>query len=111
MTSKYKFEFSHNVPTWNELTGSNMTFLKLNILMKVYENDELIYSIISEINGIYSCCGSKNFEFDKMNHQIIKNCNNLDVIRNELLSIYKNIFKDTVLDIWKYRVCDELCWH
>lgn len=62
-----------------------MLFLKLNI---INENDELIYS----------CCG-------------IKNCNNIGVIHSELLSNYKNIFKNTVLDIWKYRVCDELCWH
>ena len=113
MTTKYNIKIDHNIPKWDHLTyeklGSNMSFLKLNISMEVYENDELIYSIKLDIDGIYSCCGSKNFEFDKMNHKIIKDSDKTALIHAELLSNYDIFFKDTVLSIWKLRICDGLC--
>ncbi len=113
ITNKYKIKFNHNVPKWKELTfeklGSNMSFLELNVFMEVYDNDELIYSIKLEINGIYYCCGSQNFEFDKINSQIIIDYDDIESIYNELQNNYKNIFNDTVLSIWKTRIFDELC--
>lgn len=78
--------------------------------MQVYENDELIYSIKLKINGIYSCyCCSRNFEFDKIDSKIIKDNDKTELIYNELLNNYKNIFEGTVLNIWKSRIFDELC--
>jgi hypothetical protein len=35
--------------------GVNQAYPKLNICMEVYEKDELIYSIILDINGNYYC--------------------------------------------------------
>ena len=114
-TNKYKIKFDNNVnvPTWDELTfeklNSNMAFIDFDIFMEVYENDELIYSIKLKINGIYSCCGSRNFEFDIIDRQIIKDYDDIKLIHDELLNNYNNIFKDTVLNICKFRICDELC--
>ena len=113
MSNDYNFKIHHNVPKWDDLTyekiGSNMSFLKLNISMEVYQNDELIYSVKLDIDGIYSCCGSKNFEFDKMNYQFIKNYDETAQIHTALLSKYDEYFKDTVIGIWKFRICDGLC--
>jgi hypothetical protein len=115
MTNKYEIKFNNNIPTWNELSfensGTNQSFPKLNIFMEVYEKNNLIYSIILDIDGNYYCCGSKNFEFDKVNKTIIKQCTQ-DIMNNiyiELQSNYANIFKDTVLDIWITRIFEELC--
>ncbi len=117
MTSRYDIKFNNNVPTWDELSfensGTNQSFHKLNILMEVYEKDELIYSILLEIFGNYYCCGSKNFDFDKVNRTIIKECELLDEliddIYSELQNNYRTIFKDTVLNIWITRIFEELC--
>ena len=112
-TNKYKIEFDNNVPTWDELTfekiNSNMAFLEFDIFMEVYENDKVIYSIKLKINGIYYCCGSINFEFDIIDRQIIKDYDDIELIHDELLNNYNNIFKDTVLKNWKFKICDELC--
>ena len=86
-----------------------MSFLKLNISMEVYQNNELIYSVKLDIDGIYSCCGSKNFEFDKMNYQFLKPNPETAQIHTALLSKYDEYFKDTVIGIWKFRICDGLC--
>jgi hypothetical protein len=115
ITNKYEIKFNNNIPTWDKLSfensGLNQSFEKINIIMEVYENNELIYSVILEINGNYYCCGSKNFEFDEIKKTIIKNCNNklLKNIYYELQNNHKNIFKDTVLDIWITRIFEQLC--
>lgn len=116
MSNKYEIKFNISVPTWNELSfensGTNQSFINANIFMEVYEKDELIYSIILEIiNGNYYCCGSKNFEFDKVKKIIIKDCEPklLYDFNSELQNSYRHIFKDTVLDIWITRIFDELC--
>ena len=66
--------------------GVNQAYPKLNICMEVYEKDELIYSIILDINGNYYCWGSVNFEFDIVKKSIIKDCkhNLLKDIHHEL---------------------------
>ena len=113
MTNKYKINFNNIIPTWNELTydkiGSNMKFLELQVFMEVYKNEKIIYSIKLMINGIYCCCGSRNFDIDKINSQIIKDYDETELIYDELLNNYKDIFKNTVLNIWKTIIFDELC--
>ena len=115
MTNKFEIKFNNNVPTWIELSfensGTNQSFLLVNIFMEVYEKDNLIYSIKLEINGNYYCCGSKNFEFDKVKKTIIKECDYklLNNIYCELQNNYRNIFKDTILDIWITRIFEQLC--
>lgn len=115
MTNKFEIKFKNTVPTWIELSfensGTNQSFHKINIVMEVYEKDKLIYSIILEINGNYYCCGSRNFEFDKVKKTIIKECNYklLHDIYFELQNSYRNIFTDTVLDIWVTRIFEQLC--
>lgn len=115
MTNKFEIKFNNNVPTWIELSfensGTNQSFPIVNIFMEVYEKDNLIYSIKLEINGNYYCCGSKNFEFDKVKKTIIKECNYklLSDIYSELQNSYRNIFIDTVLDIWITRIFEQLC--
>ena len=75
MTDKFKIDFNHNIPTWNELSfeksGNNLSFQKINIIMNIYYEDLIIYSSKFYIEGIYSCCGSLNFEFDKIKLDII----------------------------------------
>ncbi len=113
----YIIKFNNNIPTWNELSfensGTNHSFPKLNILMEVYKRDSLIYSVKLEINGIYYCYGSINFEFDNILKTIIKKYkqDKLNNIYTELQTNYRNIFKDTVLDIWVTRIFRELCEH
>ena len=114
MINKYEIKFINNIPTWDQLSfensGTNESFPKLNILMEVYENNKIIYSILLDIDGHYYCCGSKNFEFDKINKTIIKKCEEdiMDNIYTELENNYSNIFKNTVLNIWVTRIFEEL---
>jgi len=113
--TEYIIKFTNKIPTWESLSGTNESYPKLNIMMKVYKKDKLdfsaIYSIKLEIDGHYYCCGSKNFEFDKVKKTIIKECDDklLNDIYFELQNSYRNIFKDTVLDIWITRIFEQLC--
>jgi hypothetical protein len=115
MTDKYKIDFNNNIPTWNELSfeksGTNLSFPKINIIMNVYYEDLIIYSSNFYIEGIYSCCGSLNFEFDKIKMDIIKDCDDKikDLIINEIkkkCNYIENMLNGTVLDIWKIRIYD-----
>jgi hypothetical protein len=116
MTDKYIIKFNNSIPTWSELSyensGTNQSFPKANIFMEVYEKHKVIYSIKLEINGNYYCCGSKNFEFDKVVKTIIKECDNklLNDIYSELQNSNINVFDNTVLDIWITRIFEELCY-
>lgn len=116
MTNKYKIDFNNNIPTWNELLnlGVNLAYPKININMNIYDKDELIFSLKLYIEGIYSCSGSVNFEFDKVKLDIIKDCDNetKDLIINEIQTKYddiKNMLKGTILDIWNIRIYDYIC--
>ena len=113
MTDKFKIDFNNNIPTWNELSfeksGNNLSFPKINIIMNVYYEDLIIYSSNFYIEGIYSCCGSLNFEFDKNKLDIIKDCDNKikNLIINEIekkCNYIENMLNGTVLDIWKTRI-------
>jgi len=113
MTDKFKIDFNNNISTWNELSfeksGTNLSFPKINIIMNVYYEDVIIYSSNFYIEGIYSCCGSLNFEFDKIKMDIIKDCD--DKIKNLIINeiekkcnYIENMLNGTVLDIWKTRI-------
>lgn len=111
MTDKYKIDFNNNIPTWNELSnlGINLAYPKINIIMNIYDKDEIIYSSKFYIEGIYSCCGSVNFEFDEIKLDIIKDCDNKtkDLIINEIekkCNDIENMLNGTILDIWKIRI-------
>jgi hypothetical protein len=108
MTDKFKIEFNNNIPTWNELSfensGNNLSYSEINIVMNVYYEDLIIYSSNFCIEGIYSYCGSLNFEFDEIKLDIIKDCDNKtkDLIINEIekkCDYIKNMLNGTVLDI------------
>jgi len=113
MTDKFKIYFNDNIPTWYELSfeksGNNLSFPKINIIMNVYYEDLIIYSSKFYIEGIYSCCGSLNFEFDEIKLDIIKDCDNKikDLIIYEIekkRNIIENMLNGTILDIWKERI-------
>jgi len=113
MTDKFKIYFNDNIPTWYELSfeksGNNLSFPKINIIMNVYYEDLIIYSSKFYIEGIYSCCGSLNFEFDEIKLDIIKDCDNKikDLIIYEIekkRNIIENMLNRTILDIWKERI-------
>ena len=117
MESKYKIIFDNYIPTWEELkyenSGTNHSYNEVNIYMKVYEYNVMIYSVKLKFIGNYYCCGSYNFEFDKIKTDVIKKCNiqTIDSIYTELQTNYKNIFDGSVLDIWKTRIFKELCYY
>jgi hypothetical protein len=113
MTDKFKIDFNNNISTWNELSfeksGNNLSFPKINIIMNVYYEDLIIYSSKFYIEGIYSCCGSLNFEFDEIKLDIIKDCDNKtkNLIINEIekkCNDIENMLNGTILDIWKERI-------
>jgi hypothetical protein len=113
MTDKFKIDFNNNIPTWSELSfqksGNNLSFPKINITMNIYNEDLIIYSSAFYIEGIYSCCGSLNFDFDEIKIDIIKDCDDKtkDLIINEIekkCNDIKNMLNDTILDIWKTRI-------
>jgi hypothetical protein len=77
--------------------------------MNIYDKDEIIYSSKFYIEGIYSCCGSINFDFDEIKLNIIKDCDNKtkDLIINEIekkCNDIENMLNGTILDIWKIRI-------
>lgn len=113
MENKFKIKFDYNIPSWKLFLDCNIneSYPELNIFMEVYENNLLIYSVKIFIKGHYYCCGSQNFEFDKISKTIIKDCDNntIDNIYIELKNNYRHIFKNTVLDIWINRIFEELC--
>lgn len=113
MTDRFKIDFDNNIPTWDELSfeksGNNLSFPKINIIMNIYDEDLIIYSSKFYIEGIYSCCGSLNFEFDKIKIDIIQDCDDKtkDLIISEIekkSNDIKNILNGTILDIWKTRI-------
>ena len=115
MTHNYIIDFYNNIPTWDELSfeklGTNISFPKINIIINIIDKDLIIYSLNLYIEGIYSCCGSLNFEFDKVKINIIKDCNSntKDLIINEIekkRNNIENMFNNSVLDIWKSRIYD-----
>ena len=106
MTHKYIIKLDHNAPTWSSFLnlGIQQAYPKIDIVMNVYEEETIVYSSTFHIEGYYYCSGSQNFEYDKIEFKIIKDCDettkNLiaDEVEKEQENI-KNIFNDTVLNI------------
>lgn len=111
----YKIKFTHNIPSYDSLsyekTGTNESYHDLYILMKVYIGRKLIYSIKINMEGHYYCCGSRNFEYQKVVKTVIKECNAdiLTNILNELNNKYSDVFKNSVLKNWTSNIFKELC--
>ena len=77
--------------------------------MEVYKDGGLIYSVSVHIEGHYYCCGSKNFEYDKVDRHITKDYEYKNEIYKDLQKRYRNVFNGTVLSIWTTRIFKELC--
>jgi hypothetical protein len=58
--------------------------------MEVYDKNYLIYSIKLNIEGIYYCYGSTNFEINKINKEIIIDYDVIHSIYEELEINYRN---------------------
>jgi hypothetical protein len=112
-SAKYRFQFEHNIPTYESLswekTGRNESYHELYIMMEVYSNDKIIYSIELNMEGHYYCCGSRNFDYDIIAKTIIQPCDlEIDDMNDELENNCKNIFRNTVLKHWTSHIFTEL---
>ncbi len=112
----YTIIFKHNIPSWNmfQIMDIQEAYPKINVLMEVYCSKQkiLLYSVELNIDGHYYCCGSCNFEYDRVDKNTIKNIENIDLINGFMIEHQdkiKNYLNNTVMDIWKTRVFDYLC--
>jgi hypothetical protein len=104
MTAKYKVDFDNDMPMWNFFrdNGIKEAFPKINIIMRIYEEDTIIYSIQLNIKGKYYCCGSENFDIHDIKFDIIKDCDKqtklliINEIEGKCYDIV-NMLNDTIL--------------
>ena len=115
MSNLYKIKFIHKYPIPSrellEYLGIQQAYPLLEMIMEVYEKKTLIYSMKLNIDCSYYCCGSTNFEINKFERCVVKECDDhiMKMIFTELKNNHMDHFIGTVLENDPIRIFEELC--